>query len=193
MLGTVLLLYAAPNTKPRIRPMAAARAIPHGLAIAGTVLAAPYQTVRTPVGGQVVDVYFSDGQAVRAGAPLLKLLVGRGPATQTVFAAAPAAGDMSQVAASPGHYLAAGTPYARLTPHSPVRIRVASADAARLHPGDSLQVVMGPVGLVGVATPLTALLPGLTQDSVVLILGRQGWPPGTTVQVVLAPLPAVTD
>jgi hypothetical protein len=174
-------------------PVVSARALPQGLAIAGTVLATPSQAVRTPVGGWVVDRYFGEGQAVRAGAPLLKLLVGRGAATRTVFAAAPAAGDLSHVTVSLGYYLAAGTPYARLTPHSPVRVRVASADAARLHPGDSLKVVMGPVGLVGVVTPLTALRPGLAGEPVVLVLGRQGWPPGTTVQVVLEPRPSAAD
>jgi biotin carboxyl carrier protein len=188
-------VQATPNAKPEIRsvPVASARALPPGLTIAGTVLASPYQAVRTPVGGRVVDIYVSEGQAVRSGAPLLKLLVGRGLATRTVFASAPAAGDLSHVTASSGYYLAAGTPYARLAPHSPVRVRVASADAARLHPGDSLQVVKGPVGLVGVVTPLTALLPGLAGDPVVLVLGRQGWPPGTTVQVVLAPRPSAAD
>ena len=174
-------------------PVASAWTLPNGLTIAGTVLASSYQAVRTPVGGRVVATYFSEGQAVRAGAPLLKLLVGRGPAARTVFTSAPAAGDLSHLTARPGYYLAAGTPYARLTPHSPVQVRVASANAARLHAGDSLKVVMGPVGLVGVVTPLTSVRPGLAGEPMVLVLGRQGWPPGTTVQVVLALLPSAAD
>ncbi|WP_375417177.1 hypothetical protein [uncultured Hymenobacter sp.] len=155
--------------------------------MAGTVLASPYQVVRTLAGGRVVRVYFTAGQAVPAGAPLLKLTVGGGQATRTVFASAPVAGDMSNVTVSLGHYLAAGTAYARLTPRGPVRVLVASADAARLQPGDSLEVLVGPLGLVGAITPLTALLPGSAGEPVVLVLGRLGWPPGTTVQVVLAP------
>ena len=141
----------------------------------------------------MVRVYFNEGQAVRTGAPLLKLTVGRGPAPRTVFALAPVAGDLRNATVNPGHYLATGMPYARLTPRGPVRVRVARADAARLQLGDSLKVLRGPVGLVGLVTPLTALRPGPTGETVMLVLGRLGWPPGTTVQVVLTPLLSPAD
>lgn len=91
-----------------------------------------------------------------------------------------------------GQYLAAGTPYARLTPRGPVRIRMAAA-AARLRSGDSLRITSGPVGLTGIVTPLTALLPGPDSGTVVLVLGRVGWPPGTAVEVVVAPLQPLPD
>lgn len=186
--GVVLLLRAAPHPEASNISVVPKRELSADSEIAGTVLAAPYQVVRTPVGGRVVRVYFNEGQAVQAGALLLKLAVGRGQAARTVFAAGPVAGNISNGKVSPGQYLAAGTPYARLTPRGPVRVRVANADAARLRPGDSLRVLTGPVGLVGVTTPLTALFPDLARQTVVLVFGRLGWPPGTAVKVVLTPI-----
>jgi multidrug efflux pump subunit AcrA (membrane-fusion protein) len=189
MLGIILWLRAAPYSTPNnlSAAVAPARARSGGLNMAGTVLVAPHQALRTPVGGRVVRRYFTDGQTVPAGAPLLKLAVGRGTAARTAFASAPEAGDLSRAPVGPGDYLAAGTPYARLTPRGPVRVQVARADAARLQPGDSLRVLVGPVGLAGVLTPVTAVLPGPAGETRVLVLGHLGWPPGTTVQVVLAP------
>lgn len=167
---------------------AALQTPPAGPTLGGTVLAAPYQVLRMPVGGRVVRRYFNEGQAVKTGAVLLKLTVGAGPSARPAFVSAPVAGDVTDVRGSAGEYLAAGTPYGRLTPRGPVRVRVAAADAARLHPGDSLRVLTGPVGLVGAVSPLTALLPDSAATTAVLVLGRLGWPPGTAVEVVLAPL-----
>jgi multidrug efflux pump subunit AcrA (membrane-fusion protein) len=188
--GAVLLPRGAP-VPGGVPPSGAAvptRALPGRSEIVGTVLAASYQVMRTPVAGHVVQQYFSEGQTVKARALLLKLTVGSGPAHRTVFAFAPAAGDLTHVTTSAGQYVAAGAPYARLTSRGAVRVRVASTDAARLQPGDSVRVQQGPVGLVGKVTTLTTLLPDPAGKTVVLVLGRLGWPPGTTVRVVLAAL-----
>ncbi|WP_354586216.1 HlyD family efflux transporter periplasmic adaptor subunit [Hymenobacter sp. UYCo722] len=139
-----------------------------------------------------MKTYYNEGQTVPAGAPLLKLAVGTGASPRTVFALAPAAGDVTQAQARVGQYLSAGTPYARLTPRGPVRVRVAATDAVRLRPGDSLHVQRGPMGLIGHTTPLTALFPDVATGTVVLVLGRLGWPPGTAVRVVIMPLSAQT-
>jgi len=187
-----LLLLGREEPRPTLAgaPTAAVRnpARPVGAQLAGAVLAAPFQLVRTPVGGRVVGVYFNEGQTVKTGAPLLKLTVGTGPSSRTVFVSAPVAGDLTDAQVRVGEYLTADTPYGHLTPHGPVRVRVALAEAARLRPGDSLRVLAGPVGLVGVSTSLTALVPDSATTTAVLVLGRVGWPPGTAVEVVLAPL-----
>jgi hypothetical protein len=185
--GLLLVGREQPRSQPSGVPTAAVRkpALPAGQQLAGTVLAAPYQLVKTPVGGRVVRMYFSEGQAVPAGALLLKLAVGAGSSTRTVFALAPAAGDLTQARVGDGEYVTAGTPYARLTSRGPVRIRVAASAAAGLHPGDSLRVLTGPVGLLGRTTLLTSLSPDVSTGTVVLVLGHLGWPPGTAVRVVL--------
>ena len=191
--GLFLVGREQPSSTARNPPMAtvpeAARFA--GAQLAGTVLAAPARLLRAPVGGRVTRTYFSEGQTVPAGAPLLKLALGASPSAKTAFATAPVAGDLTQAQVSNGQYVAAGTPYARLTSRGPVRVRVAATDAAQLHPGDSVHVLVGPVGLVGVVTPLTAVLPDSATNTAVLVLGRVGWPPGTAVEVVLArPRPA---
>ncbi len=196
--GLLVLGWLRPVARSGHNPAAARPAA--GLATArqlpGTVLAAPYRVLRSPVAGRVVRTYFNEGQTVPASALLLKLAVGAGAAPQTVFATAPAAGDLSRTQVSEGQYLATGAPYARLTPRGPVRVRVLATGAARLRLGDSLRVLTGPVGLVGHTTPLTALVPDSTLSTVVLVLGHLGWPPGTAVRLVLAPgsaqRPAIT-
>ncbi|WP_375417158.1 hypothetical protein [uncultured Hymenobacter sp.] len=188
--GLLLLGQEGPHSKPASTSPVALRmpAPPTGTQLAGTVLAAPYQVVRSLVGGRVTRVYFNEGQAVKSGAVLLKLAVGAGPSSLPVFASAPVAGDLTNARVKVGQYLAAGTPYARLAPRGPVWIRMATAAAARLRSGDSLRIITGPAGLAGVVTPLTALLPGPDSSTVVLVLGQVGWPPGTAVEVVVAPL-----
>lgn len=190
--GIVLLGWHKPFTRLDKGTEAAAQMPAYAAGqLAGTVLVAPYQVLRSPVGGRVVRTYFSEGQAMSAGAPLLKLTVGAG-AGRPVFATAPAAGDLTRTRVRVGEYLPAGTPYARLTPRGPVRVRVAAVDAARLHPGDSLRVLRGPVGLIGHTTPLTALSPDSAAGTVVLELARLGWPPGTAARVVLLPVPTTS-
>jgi len=190
LVGVVFLprVAPAPGGAPPSGAAVPTRALPGRSEIVGMVLAAPYQVVCIPFAGRVVQQYFNEGQTVKEGAVLLKLAVGTAPARRTVFVSAPAAGDLTHATTSVGQYVAAGTPYARLTPRGAVRVRVASTDAARLQPGDSVCVQEGPVGLVGKVTPLTTLLPDPAGETVVLVLGRLGWPPGTAVRVVLAAL-----
>ena len=190
LVGMVLLTRTPPaleGVRPSVE-VVPARAVPGQAEIAGLVLVAPDQVVRTSVAGRVVQQYFNEGQTVKAGALLLKLAVGSGSARRTVFMTAPAAGDLTHATTSAGQYVTAGTPYARLTPRGAVRVRVASTDAAQLQPGDSVRIKQGPVGLIGKVTPLTMLLPDPASGTVVLVLGRLGWPPGTAVRVVLAAL-----
>lgn len=99
------------------------RAVPAPEPVAQVVAARPVGPGRvlcSPVGGHVWDVYFCEGQAVRAGDPLLRLIVGTGPGAHLVFVIAPAAGHVAALGIGPGPYLAAGTPYARLTLPRPV-------------------------------------------------------------------------
>ena len=192
--GVVLLPRGgpAPGGGSASKVVVPVRTMPSRSEIAGTVLTMPYQVVRTPVAGRVIQQYFSEGQTVKMGTVLLKLAVGSGPARRTIFASAPAAGDLTHTTTSAGQYVAAGTPYAHLTSRGAVRVRVASTDAAHLQPGDSVHVQQGPVGLIGKTTPLTTLLPDPAGATVVLVLGRLGWPPGTAVRVMLIPLRAQT-
>ncbi|OGX82120.1 hypothetical protein [Hymenobacter coccineus] len=174
--GLLLVGRERPRSTPGGGPTAAVRkpALPAGEQLAGTVLAALYQLLKTPVRGRVVRTYFSAGQTVPVGAPLLKLAVGAGSSARTVFALAPAAGDLTQARVGDGEYVTAGTPYTRLTSRGPVRVRVAAGAAAGLHPGDSLRVLTGPVGLLGRTTPLASLSPDVSTGTVVLVLGHLG-------------------
>ncbi len=188
--GILLLGWLKPVAQSGYNRMAAVpTAVPDTTQhLVGKVLAAPYQVLRSPVGGRVVRTYFNEGQTMPSKALLLKLVVGAGSSAQAVFVTAPAAGDLSRIKVSEGQYVAAGAPYARLTSRAPVRVRVSAVEAAHLRLGDSLRVLTGPVGLVRHTTPLTALIPDSARGTVVLVLGHLGWPPGTAVQVVLVPL-----
>ena len=160
-----------------------------GPALAGTVLAAPRQALRTPLGGHVMQVYFSEGQRVQAGDLLLKLAVGPLSHAQTVFVSAPATGEVGGLDVGAGDYLAADAPYAHLTQSRPVRVRVPAAAAARLCPGDSLRVLAGPPGLAGETAALAAVLPAAAPGpAAVLVLSGPRWPRPAAAPVVLAPL-----
>lgn len=110
------------------------RALPAPEPVAQPVAArpvAPGRVLRSLVGGHVLVVYFCEGQAVRADDPLLKLVVGTGPGAHVLFVTAPAAGHVAALGISPGLYLAAGTPYARLTLPRPVPVTTLAQHRSR--------------------------------------------------------------
>lgn len=81
LLGLFPLLWMAPGWQPRSLPLVRVRRLVTGLEIAGTVLAAPYQVMRTAVGGRVAGCTSAKGKVCgparrysswpSAGVPLL--------------------------------------------------------------------------------------------------------------------------
>ncbi|AMR25529.1 hypothetical protein A0257_22840 (plasmid) [Hymenobacter psoromatis] len=109
-LGLTLLRWSATWH----RAMPALGVVVRPVRLRGPIPGRQVRVLHSPVGGHVLAVYFEDGQAVKAGDPLLKLVVGTGPGAHLVFVKAPAAGYLAALDISPGPYLPAGTPYAWL-------------------------------------------------------------------------------
>lgn len=163
-----------------------------GPVLAGRVLAAPCRVLRVPVGGWLARLYVSEGQPVKAGDLLLKLTReshrpagAAGRPMRPVFALAPVAGLRGAV----GRYLAAGTPYAHLTPRGagaggcrrcrPVAPRRFGARADRPHRS----------GRGRHAPHRAAARPANRRHCHYRAgAGPPGWPPGTAVAVELVPL-----
>ena len=183
-----LLLFHKP---PRSNRLAVVRPKqPTGPSVRGSALAAPRQVLRTPTGGHVWQVLVSDGQRVNRGDSLLKLLVGPDGRAQPHYLVAPTVGEVTSFRVSAGHYLAAGMAYAHLVLSTPVRVRIAAADAASLRPGDSLRVVAGPPALLGRAARIAAMQLDSTRRpaTTVLVLAGLRWSLPVTVRLELVPL-----
>ncbi len=119
--GLTLLHWSTTGhrTVPALVPALVVRQVAARPALIG-----PVQVLRSPMGGHVWEVCFCEGQPVKAGDLLLKLLVGTDPNAHLVFVKAPVAGRVAALGISPGPYLAAGTPYARLTLPCPIPVTV---------------------------------------------------------------------